>query len=953
MACLIGHPAGMGSPMSASQVHRSLRHHRVLASALAIASLPLAPSGLRAQTTRADDVLPTLSVTGTALRRIDRETALPVTLITRADIERSGATSLPDLLQRLPIMQGMVVAASVSGNDTHGYSSVSLHDLGDAYTLVLLNGQRLASFAGQHPNGAMGGVDAQTLPLAMIERIEILSDGASSLYGADALGGVVNLITRRDGDVNEATAGWQQARGGARQWSASAFKGLGSLDADGHALALGASAWRRSALPATERSYARDAQRDFTVNGQRVRYLDDFWSMVKTGPANAYDANGAGGNPYLASQGSCPAGQYSYYGAYCLYNYAADLMLVPAQAQQSAMASYTHQVADDNRWMADALWARSTVWSQLAPISTQLSDPLQIPSSSPLYSTYLSGLGITGDPASADVRFVDLGPRRRRDDSSLLDLAARAQGRWQGWAWQAGLKQSGSHQASDVAGYMSQAGAQSLIAQGFNPFVPAGQQSAAGMAALQQQTYAGPWSRGDTHLQGLQWQASTDLMALPAGPLRWAIGADWRQERWGFRPSAFTQGLVTDVASGATGSYSASQLSLTDISPLTPVSASRRIWGAFTEWLAPLQQGPDGQRWELGAALRHDHDDRVGGAFSGKLSTRWQPSPTLMWRASVGTGFRTPTLGQLDAPAQSLGTTGSHDCTAAMQALAAQLGATACDPGNGQFSVNAITRGNAQLKPERSQQASVGLRIEPLAGHSIGLDWWAVRIRDQIGMASEDIAFANPQALPSAWTTVDTAGGKQLVFVGLPQNIQSHISSGIDLEASVRRGSRIGLIDSQLRVSTLLREDTHLYPGSGWISTLGDGLYGAPALRWRAQWRNSLVREGWTHSVTARYQSGYDAAPVTLYVLDDGGNPTGDTLSWRGHVTGTLLWDWQSRWQISSDWQVTMGIDNVFNRRPPTALGTSGVYKAQIIGYDERFFDPRGRVWALQMRRSF
>jgi iron complex outermembrane receptor protein len=906
----------------------------------------------------ADDALPALSVTGTALRRIDAETALPVTVIRRAEIERSGARDLAELLQRLPAMQGFAPATTVTGNDSHGYTSFSLHDLGDIYTLVLVNGQRVTPFGGQGANGGMAGVDAQTLPLAMIERIEVLTDGASALYGADALGGVVNLITRRDGDANEATAGWRQAKGGARTWSLSAFKGVGDLAEQGQTLALGVSASRQSALPATARSYARNAQADFMLNGQRVRYSGgDFWSA----PGQVYvPSTGAVLNTAGAS-GACPTGQYLNTSAYgtplCYYNYAADLMLIPAQHHQSAMASYTRQVGEDAHWMVDALWSQSTVWSQLAPISTG-ADALTVPADSPAYLNHIGGqggLGVSDDPVYAYTRLVDLGPRRQRDTSTLLHLASRADGHWVGlqrrWDWQAGALQSSSHQVSHIAGFISHNGAQSLVASGFNPFVPAGQQSASGLAALRHQAYAGPWTQGDANLQGLHAQASTTLAELPAGPLRWALGADWRQESLHFNPGAFAQGLLADVPTGATGPYADGQLSLSDSNPVLPVAASRRVWGAFSEWLVPLHRSPDGQRWEAGAALRGDHDDRVGGAVTGKLHTRWQVTPALMWRASMGTGFRTPTLGQLVAPQQSQGQTGSHACTPALQALATRLGATPCDPsvGDGQVSYTALTQGNAQLKPEHSQQASIGLRIEPLAGHSIGLDWWTVRIQDQIGVPNEGASFDSPLAFPAGWTRQ----GDRLVLLAQPHNINSRISSGVDLDASVRRGSRIGLVETQLRLSTLLRETEHLYPGAPWTSSLGDGLYGAPSLRWRAQWRTTLVHAGWTHSLTARYQSGYTDAPVTLQVLDAGGQATGNTVEWRAHIPRSLRWDWQTQWQLDAQWQLSLGIENVFNRRPPTSWASSGPYKAQIIGYDERFFDPQGRVWALQMRLSF
>ncbi|MEY4766729.1 MAG: hypothetical protein RI907_3402 [Pseudomonadota bacterium] len=906
-----------------------------------------------------DDTLPALSVTGTALRLPGRDAALPITTLTRTEIDRSGARTLAELLQRLPAMQGHIPGSAVSGNLTGGYTSLALHNLPDRYTLVLINGQRVAPFGGQTPTGGLASVDANTLPLAMIERIEVLTDGASALYGADALAGVVNLITRRDGDVNEATAGWQQAQGGARTWSLSAYKGQGDLQADGHNLALGASVTRRSALPATARGYASQTRADFMLGGQRVRFDD---SSFYSAPANVFayfgdnqDRSAEARNPALQGAGACPAGHNlvtAPTGRTCGYNYAADTTLVPAQRQHTLMASYTSQVADSQRWMIDALWSRSTVWSQQSPEPVAL----DLPNTAP-YDTLLADLGSYDN--TAYTRLTELGPRRRRDTSDLTHLAARAEGRLHGWAWQAGLMQSTSRYDGSVAGLLSRAGANAAVAAGFNPFLTGAQQSANGLSVLRQQAYQGGWLHGTDTLQGLQWQASTDGPSWPAGPMRWAVGADWRQERWRYAPGAYAQGLVTDVASGATGAFDTAQLPLDNLGvALTPMAASRRVWGVFTEALAPLQRQED-RRWDLGASLRHDRDDQAGQALTAKVHTRWQPSAQWLWRASAGTGFRTPSLGQLRAPLQAQGSSGYQLCTAELQAMATQLGATPCTAD--QYTTFALAAtGNSALRPERSQQASVGLRIEPLVGHSIGLDWWAVRVTRQIGTIGADTVFAQPQRFAQAW---QVGPDGQLMLVSAPQNLGTNATTGIDLDARVLRGSAIGVFDSQLRLTTLLRDSYQPYPGANSFDAIGDGFMGAPSLRWRAQWRTTWVRAAWSHSLTARYQSGWLAKPVQLTLLDDNGQPqqtTDDygtavnrTITWRQKVPGTWRFDWQTRWQLHAHVQLALGIDNVFNRRPPSALAADMPYKANIVGYDDRFHDALGRVWSLQARVNF
>jgi iron complex outermembrane receptor protein len=914
-----------------------------------------------AQPTTADnpadaaDTLPTVRITGTSLRRIDAETALPVTVLRRADIERSGAKTTTELLQQLPVMQGVMQTTAVVGQDSKGYASLSIHDLGDQYTLVLLNGQRIAPFGGQLANGALSAVDINTIPLAIVERIEVLTDGASAVYGADALGGVVNIITRRDGDANEGSVGVTVPKGGgAREWRASALKSIGSLDETGQNLSLAVSAMHRTALRAADRGYARDAIRDFSHQGQRYRFAD---VQDAVAPAMIYDFSGFGfANPMLQSTGACPKGTYIYNNPYdpvfsfplCSYNYAGDLDLMPDQKQQSLMTSFSKQWAPDSKLQLDMLLSRSIVTSHLSPAATGFYG-LNLGASSPTYANYLSGLGVTDDPVNLSYRFVDLGRRGFEDTSDLVHLAGRLDGRLSAWTWSAGMQYSLSHQRSDVDNALSTGAAQYLFDAGLiNPVVTAGHQSAGDLAAQRAASYSGHWLSGRSTLAELQWQASRDLVDLPGGPLKWAVGANVRQERLSFNPSLFAQGLLATSADGQVpSSYDINNLPLSAQAAMQASTASRYVWGAFTELLAPVTPA-----WDLGAALRTDHDAIAGGAVTGKLSARWKVSPGVLWRSSLGTGFRAPALNQLMVPAQSFGTTpAAYECTPDLQALQARLGADACSA-TAQYPQ--VGTGNSQLKPERSVQGSMGIKLEPIAGHTLGFDVWAVQIRDRIGVVSSDTAFANPVAFAGSFTTVQTAGGTSLAYVARPMNFESMLSSGLDFDAGVRRGSPIGVIDSQFRVSTILREDAQAYPGGPWQSSIGTGEHGGATLKWKANWRTSLIASGWTHSLTMRYQSGYVANAIDAYPLDDSGQPMGEAQKVRLKVSGQVLWDWQSSWQINGAWQVTAGVVNLFDTKPPLTLnGLDGANKGQQLGYDERYFDARGRMVTVEARLSF
>jgi iron complex outermembrane receptor protein len=437
-------------------------------------------------------------------------------------------------------------------------------------------------------------------------------------------------------------------------------------------------------------------------------------------------------------------------------------------------------------------------------------------------------------------------------------------------------------------------------------------------------------------------------MPLPGGPLKVSVGADVRRERLSFQPSLFAQGLLADPSTGALAlAPDVANVPVDTAALMQPATASRYVWGAFTEWLAPVTS-----TWDLGAAVRSDHDSMSGDAVTGKVLTRWKLSPGMLWRASLGTGFKAPTLNQLSVPTQSF-YMDKPKCTSALQGAQGSLGLSQClEPSI--VSVPVLATSNSALKPEHSLQGSLGLKIEPIAGHTVGFDIWAVQIHDRIGTVSPDTIYANPAAYPDLVTTAQTSNGLALAVLTKPINFQSRLTRGMDVEAGVMRGSPLGLIDSQLRLTTIYRDDAQAYPGGPWVSSIGDAADQGATLKWRGSWRTSLIHAGWTNTLTMRYQSGYLAKGITAYPLDQSGQTMAAAETIRLKVSGQVLWDWQTSWQISSVLQVTAGVVNVFDTKPPLALNSvDGANKGQQIGYDERYFDPRGRMLMLEAKLSF
>jgi iron complex outermembrane recepter protein len=268
-----------------------------------------------------------VEITGSSIRRIDAETALPVQVIKREDIVKSGATSTVDLLQKLPAIQGSVMEAASVGGQAFGFSSVSLHNLGDTRTLVLLNGRRITQFGGAAVTGFASAVDLNSIPVAAIERIEILTDGASAIYGSDAVAGVVNFITKRNSQEGDISVGYSRPSGGAKETRFSISKGFGDLDTDGFNALIAFSADKRTKLASIDRDFAKSGLLDFTHKGKPYRF---FLGSGRGIPANVATLDGRFFNPYFLETGECPP-NHVLQGEACIFDFTSQLEIYPAR----------------------------------------------------------------------------------------------------------------------------------------------------------------------------------------------------------------------------------------------------------------------------------------------------------------------------------------------------------------------------------------------------------------------------------------------------------------------------------------------------------------------------------------------------------------------------------------------------------------------------------------------
>ncbi len=914
------------------------RRTALLAAALAVVVTGMGTHGALAQQ------LERVEITGSALRRIAGEGALPVQVIGRDEIARSGATSVVELIQQLPAMQNVVNESASVGGGAAGFNGASLHNMGESRTLVLLNGRRLASFGGQTLTGGMAGVDLNIIPLAAVERVEVLGDGASAIYGADAIGGVVNVITRRDSSEGDISVGLSSPRGGAKEKRVSLSKGFGRLESDGFNLLLGAAIDRRSALAATDRAFSRTGMIDFDLNGTPVLFFTGSERAIpgtvvhdNGTPAHLPLPDGAPGSfddffvsPYFEAHGRCPAKHRALAGV-CYYDFVQDLEIHPERDRAAFTGRFDLALGPDHRFFTELLATRTTNTNRIAPTGGEL----LVGPSSPFWPEVLAVNPAATGPAVVSYRTSDFGPRSTHDVSEAMHLALGVEGRLGAWDYSSAFTHSRNSVESRLDGGWLRLNAfmNAVDSGAFNPFVPVSQQSPAGQQAMVDAEARGFFEGGTATLDMLEVRGSRSLMALPGGPLAVAVGASHLRDRFRKRASALAQG-VGDVRFG-------------DTTAVTPYSAGRSATAVFAEALAPVTR-----RLELTGALRHDRYEDFGNASTAKLAARLQPSETLLLRASVGTGFRAPSVPQVSAPRQAYGVTaGQYACTPELQQIAAALGVV-CPVDRANY--NVFASGNAALKPERSQQWSLGFRLEPARWLSLGADLWQIKLRDAIGSVGEDMLFGDPLKWRDLFTTsTDPATGQTLLATrNLNTNLGEVIQRGLDVDARMRFATSIGRLTTHLSLTYWLKDEYQFEPGGPFYSSLGRyGPDGAVTFRWQGQLHTTLERGAFAHTLGLRFRSGYQDqrySAESFMVFDP---VTFQPHAYDGRVKQHVTLDWQTRWRANKQLVLTAGVLNVFDRPPPRSLTIAG--GGHIIGYDARYHDPRGRTLYAHLAYKF
>lgn len=872
-----------------------------------------------------------VTITGSSIKRIESEGALPVQVFTRDQIEKTGATSVAELVQSLPAMQGFTQISDSIGAGGAGQSTASLRSLGTR-TLVLLNGRRMAQWAGQTLTGGGDGIDLNTIPLAAIERVEVLTDGASALYGTDAIAGVVNFITRSNFEKFEVAGGLSQPRGGVGKESrVSLTKGWGNGGTDGYNVMLSYNKDKTDPMKSTDRSFSKTGELRWNEGGRDLIFAGNY--STRSQPANV-NIRGIGlVNPYFVQNGgTCPPGHVPDPAGggskFCYFDFASTVQIAPLQERESFLATGSKNFGNHTAY-AEFVQSQSDVTWKIAAA------PVDIPVSttSPFYPIAQS-LGATSG-VTARLRMQDAGNRTAVETSKANHLALGVKGLSLGWDYDLSYVQS----KNDWREYYPSGWIASnellaaLNSQTINPFVTVGNQSAAGMASIQGMQFIGEYKRGATQLDVLGLRGSREVFKMASGPAMLGAGVELRREAASYSPSSIAQGKG-NVLAGDSGAE-------------VPFDVSRRSWGAFAELQMPITK-----TLETTLALRHDNYQGPGGTTNGKASVRWAPTKEWMVRASAGTGLKAPAVAQTADVRQHYGVTGgSYACPFAPTDPLAAL----CVPGNNQYDVYA--KGNPDLKPEKSTQFSIGTRFEPAPQFSAGVDYWNIHLKDRIGQIDESTVFKNPVAFRSLFTsfTDPTSGATTLAIDLANSNLGEAKASGLDFDVVGRAKLPFGQLTSRLLWTHMLEHKVQLTKGGEFVSDLGkfgEGLAPAagPVFRNVLRWFNTVDVGNWAHTVTVNYKSSYLDQSFTVDDCLAVDARTQDCVASNRTVDSYMTADYQVRYTWNKALKLTAGIINLTNEDPPFTLKTNG---AHAKGFDPRFADPRGRTIYINASYQF
>ncbi|MCX7544120.1 TonB-dependent receptor plug domain-containing protein [Marinicella gelatinilytica] len=826
-----------------------------------------------------------ITVTGSRIKRSDVEGALPVTVITREQIELSGESTAADFLRNMTFNSAGSLRPA-SGSSAQAEASLNLRGIGASRTLVLIDGRRMAKAPGTGSTQ-----DLNTIPMGAVERIEVLSDGASAVYGSDAIGGVVNIITRDDYEGAEIMIGGEEVsipeNGGDSEMGSILFGAAG----DRSNITVGMSWNDREIIFARDLPWSAGTGASLFGNNFSLVDPDTGELTFSFLPVNEDACNFEGTGFFTAG------------GGLCRYDFTTVSADEASISNRSLFTRSSYEINDDWELYADASYAKTESFGRYAPVpeGRYLNNPLNpifesiTPTSpnnptnpnSPLYNP---DLGLAPQPVDWWHRFDAVGPRDSTVGTSLTDVVLGTLGTIGNAEVEFGIRNTNNVRTDTGRNYLYKPAALRLIESGeyqlWDPFSPQSQ------AALNEMRIT-IFRESKYDQSEIFGNVAFDIFDMANGPASMVIGAEYREEKYLDQYDPLSEaGLIGGSAGNSAG-------------------GNRDVTSLFAEVLFPVLDN-----LELNLAGRYDDYSDFGSEFSPKASLRWQPLDTLTVRASYGQGFRAPTLDILTSkPAFSA------DSVRDAATCTVQIG----DPDE-PCQINALVVANQNLTAETSDQFAVGLAYEPVDWFNMSVDYYDIEIEDRIRSFSSQDLVNYPDRAPVGLGCERDSQGLITQCVRGFANQGVYQVSGLDFNFRFNYDLLGGSISHNLQVSHMLDQKVSLIDG-----TLSDDLVKTPGL---PEQRAQLM----TQYAYGDFSIGYNINMIGDQNGDDDWAPVG---TW---VTHDVQLNYFAPW----DGKFTIGVRNAGEKFPPIDQGFQ-----DARDYDFNLYNGYGRVTYARYTQTF
>ncbi len=938
----------------------------------------------------ATDTNEAIIVTGSRIKRVVQDSPLPLQVFTVDDLRRDSVAT-PEQFISLLTANGTgldnlasnadVVDGAARGNN--GASSANLRGQGASATLILLNGRRVPA------HGLNGGVvDINQIPLFAMERVEVLKDGASAIYGTDAVGGVINFITSNNFqgmqaqgfvDVTEA--------GGGNIYRGSVKGGWGDLEKNGFNVMAGVSYAESKALRGDQRSFVNTFQPDrgLSVDTRGTPHATIMPLGVGPNTPNGTIINSSGVAPFIpgttirASGGINPLDLPGGQGCDAIDGmsaYDTDIWNFPAAeyacAWDTGRAAVLQQPLETISYIgrasfragehdffaeitgSDAKAAKRFSNLQITPnTTTQNYAYARTASNAAIYDRVFNSLvsvfpeleAQRGKPMSYRWRCIECGPREIETETNTLRFSAGADGPIAaGWDYRIGASYGYSESVSTLgSGYYYRNTTRdangNIIANGIidalntgniNVFLLPGEtQSAEGMALLEAASAEGVKLYGGKFgLWQIDASVSGPLFDLPGGTVQAAFGVDLRLEDYSFNGDA-REAAARPVIIAAP---------FDDSNALT--GASRTVKAAYGEVLVPVFKG-----FELTGAFRIDDYTGFGTTTNPKISAKYRPIPQLMFRGSYNTSFRVPTFNQLFNGVVTALYTG-RDLVDPTTCPGGRP--DAANPGcNSITTAEIVTGGRSNLGPETAEQFSLGVVFEPTPEMFLSVDWWQINRDNNIQILPLQDLIDNYDLFSDRF--IRDAGGTIVAVDRRWVNTGGTKTEGIEITGRAGFDLGGGNMTIGLDGSYLLGKRSKLVETAEWgVSEVGRyTLSGDLGLRWKHNLFVSYRNDGWSGSISQIFRKGYRNQQLPGVASGIVSPP--DAVEFTDNY---VTYNATVGFEFNDHLQLTAGVKNIFDTDPPFAVN----YDSNLgsgSSWEPRVADPRGRSYTLSVQFTF